>query len=185
VSNSSDFYLLTGSIFSVRNILPALFANGFPAPLFLSAAPARARLYRSHQRIVSATFVHSQFSFCALSNRLTPSPHHQELRLSPAIFGESACSRRGGRDTLGRGGHIHRFRRDSERLSQRGNTLNAHFDDPVDGLIPRRSRRPRPCGHQRKCLCDCRRLRISCTLRFPKFTRASWSKVTASLSPRP
>jgi len=39
-------------IFFSRDILTSLFADGFSTPLFLPAAPARARRDRSHQRIV-------------------------------------------------------------------------------------------------------------------------------------
>lgn len=39
--------------FASRGIFTSLFADGVPASLFLPAAASRARLYRSHQRIVS------------------------------------------------------------------------------------------------------------------------------------
>lgn len=44
------FYLTT--YFASRNILATLFVNGFPTPICIPAAPARARLYRPYKWIV-------------------------------------------------------------------------------------------------------------------------------------
>lgn len=92
---------------------------------------------------------------------MPPSP--QELRISLAVLGENASPHRGSRDTLGRGGYVHRFGGYRERLSQGGNPFHAHFDDAADRFVPCRAWRPRPCGNQRERLCSRGRFRISCT----------------------
>ena len=104
-------------------------------------------------------------------------PILQELRLSLAIFGEDVGSRWGGSDPLGRGGYVYRLCCNCQRLSQRGIPFHAYFDDLADGLVPRGAWSCRPCGDQRKCLCDCCRLRISCTHRSLSILRASSSDV--------
>ena len=95
-------------IFS-RDILASLFANGFFTPPFLPAAPARARLDRSPQRIVR------HIPKCSAPTLMPPSL--QELRLSLAILGEDASSRWGSCDSVGRGGYVHCFSGYSQCLS--------------------------------------------------------------------
>jgi len=144
-----------------RGILSTLFANRFPASSRLSAASARARLYRSHQWIVS----HSQTSQVM---RTLTNPPPQKLHLSLAILGKDVGPRWGGCDALRCGSDIHGLCGNSEFLSQRGNTIHAPFDHFADGLVPHRSWRPRPRWNQRKCLGDRSRLCIPCTFFFSR-----------------
>lgn len=133
-----------------------MFINGFPAPSFLPAAPGRARLHRSHQRIVGRgpPLVPTLFgSWLSI---------FQELRLSLAVLGENAGSRWGGGDPLRCSSHVHRLRGDSQCLSQRGISFHTYFDDFADGLVPRRAWHCCTCRDQRKRLCSRCRFYISC-----------------------